>query len=374
MTKCPECGCEMNESLGFCTACGRLCSNTATVPAYMQTNRTVDRSKNKTFSIVAVAILITSLFAGLVIVGGAVDFEGRDNGDGYLLTNTSIGVFERIEWEVTDVEGTTTHIGTGGQILWPIPEAGVYKITMHAFSLYGLEQSITKEMVQGTEKAVYRKWTFGTTSYTVDVKVQIDDYMKYRNDPIERWPGESADAALVRAYMNVASSNAVFEAIADQLINQFPAGATKEYRTNAIMSYVQQFEYKSDETKGAEEYWKFPMETIFEGGGDCEDLAIMCMTLFELVFTEQGEEVNVALALYWGHGDVGGHAMASIALDNAPLNINQKVENGYIKSGKTYYVAETTSKGWTVGRMSNNYIDYNLNTKAGMLIRPAAPA
>ena len=379
MSTCPECGCERNDELGCCTACGRLNSDNNEVPQFLRTNRTVKQSNKKAQAMMCAGILIMTVFACILVVGApesTVDFEGRENSDGYLLTNTSIGLFDRTEWEVTDAEGTVTKIGTGKSVQWPTPFPGVYMITMYAYSFCGMEHIVSKWMMQAGAKVITHEWPFEGKTYKVSVDAASEDFQKYWNYDINRWPGAAVTSKLVREYMQTETSNNIFGSIADQLISQFPAGASKEYRVNVIMSYVQQFDYISDEAKGTSEYWKFPMETLYEGGGDCEDLALLCMALFETVFEKQGESVNVAIALYWGkEGGPEGHAMASIALteSEAPSNYDQILTNGYkMDDGKTYYVAETTSPGWKVGMMGENYISYNLYTPEGMLVRPAA--
>lgn len=46
------------------------------------------------------------------------------------------------------------------------------------------------------------------------------------------------------------------------------------------MSFVQNLEYISDaDFAGRTEYWKYPLETLWDGGGDYEDSTIMCSAL-----------------------------------------------------------------------------------------------
>jgi len=389
MSVCPECGCERNEELGYCVACGRLNSDTNEVPQFMRTDRTVKKTDKKSLSIICVSILILSVFAGLV-VGGSVDFQEEQDGDDvFTFTVTSMGLFESIEWTVTDVDGNVETIYGGKSVKWIAPHAGMFKVTMCARSYFGIEQTVTKEIIQGGAMDATKSWTYGGVDYTVYAFIPVDEYMKYRSKSINRAPGTGATGALVRDYMEVKTAGNIFESIATQIASKVPDGTSDEDMANIIMLYVSQFKYTYDqESRGVPEYWKFPVETLFDGGGDCEDFSIMCMVLFEMVFEAKGRVANVALSLYWGFmmGDnsTEGHAMATIALPpgSKALPINQKVSNGYEINGKTYYVGET-SYGYTpvendphlgmlkVGNMINDYVNYVMYQSMPSALTPA---
>ena len=374
MSTCPECGTERDESLGFCTACGRSNSNNAEVPPFMQSKRSVDNSKNKTFSVVAVVILVASVFAGIVLIGGSPDFRGTQNDDGtYVLNNTSTGIYNKTDWYEISAGGEK-YLGDGNSIEWTPPAEGTYIIEMRVSTISGLKHYVDKVV-----RSIEKNWNYGTDSYTVKIIAVGDDYLRYRDDSVNRWPGESADTSLVQNYLRTDTENNLFQSIASQMVAQFPADATAEYKVNAVASFVQQFRYitEVDEYGRTIDYWKFPLETIYDMGGDCEDLAILCMALTKHVFAKEGKSVSVALALYWGSADgkIGGHAMAAIALDSEPVftptsasAVKQNTGLGYKVGDKTYYVCETTAKEWKVGEIHKDYGSYDMTTKMGKLI------
>lgn len=106
---------------------------------------------------------------------------------------------------------------------------------------------------------------------------------------------------------------------------------------NAVR-FVQSFRYFSDyDSKGVEEYVRFPMETLVDGGGDCEDLAILAAALLN----EMGYPVlmvvlprHLGLAVHCD-GDFQG--------------------TYYTYHGTRYYYVEVTHDGWDIGRIPDEY-------------------
>lgn len=107
-----------------------------------------------------------------------------------------------------------------------------------------------------------------------------------------------------------------------------------------IITFVQSLNYMSDyETTGYDEYPKYPLETLYDKGGDCEDMSILLASLL----TELG--YGTALICFDDHMGVGIKGS-----DDLP---------GYYfeKYGTRYYYIETTSPGWSIGEIPDEYID-----------------
>lgn len=107
--------------------------------------------------------------------------------------------------------------------------------------------------------------------------------------------------------------------------------ARSDYR-NAV-SFVQSLVYEKDldtETGQETEYWKYPIETLADGSGDCEDTAILTAALLR----ELGYDVALVL--------LSDHAAVAVACDTC---------NGYYYplDGKRYYYLETTGAGYSPG-------------------------
>lgn len=129
----------------------------------------------------------------------------------------------------------------------------------------------------------------------------------------------------------------------DTILEIIMAGYTGTYvqKINYIASFVQTIEYKSDSDNNSEyEYPRFPVETLFDGRGDCEDKAILTASLlYSLGY-------DVALLRLPNHMAVG----VRLGEEDIP-NFDYYVED--------YYFLETTTKGKTCGFIPHEYKEYN---------------
>ena len=104
-----------------------------------------------------------------------------------------------------------------------------------------------------------------------------------------------------------------------------------------VGSFVQQLPYTSDRvTTPYDEYPRFPLETLYEKGGDCEDTAILAATILK----EMGYEVVlIAFKRHMGLGVACSDCEGS----------------SYEASNRRYYYLETTGEGWKVGALPSQY-------------------
>ncbi|MDD1687320.1 PEGA domain-containing protein [Methanoregula sp.] len=111
-----------------------------------------------------------------------------------------------------------------------------------------------------------------------------------------------------------------------------------------VVSFVQGITYSSDinlKTGQTNEYWKYPLETLADKGGDCEDTAILAAALLR--------EMGYDTAVVFLPGENEGHAAIAVACDNC---------NGYYYpiNGKKYYYLETAGDEWfSPGTMEKKY-------------------
>lgn len=107
---------------------------------------------------------------------------------------------------------------------------------------------------------------------------------------------------------------------------------TEEQITANVISFVQSINYTTDfETKGVEDYPRYPIETLAEGTGDCEDTVILAAAILE----ELGyDSVLILLPEHMALGirDTGNYSGQYYEYD-----------------GQRYYYVETTSYGHNVG-------------------------
>lgn len=104
---------------------------------------------------------------------------------------------------------------------------------------------------------------------------------------------------------------------------------------------VQSLPYRPETVdSGADEYIKYPAETLVDGGGDCEDTAILLASLLQVAPSER----DCALVHPPDHMGVG------IAGDGF-------VGTYYRRDGTEYFYVETTGIGWEVGELPEKYAD-----------------
>ncbi len=100
-------------------------------------------------------------------------------------------------------------------------------------------------------------------------------------------------------------------------------------------------DYKEDKaSKGSEEFWKYPIETLHDGGGDCEDTAILLAALLQ-ASGEYDEQAGIFL--------ITGHAMGAIN--------TEAVDKEYETSHFEYYPIETATRIHTINLVDIGVVD-----------------
>ena len=131
------------------------------------------------------------------------------------------------------------------------------------------------------------------------------------------------------------------EAIAQQLrTHATEAGYTSPTaELNFLLHFVQSLKYAIDEVGGAiGEYPRFPVETLVDEMGDCEDTALLLISLAEAL------DYEAALILLPDATPTSGHAAAGLA--------GSGLGGTYFeKDGTRFFYAETTDRGWEVGEI-----------------------
>lgn len=205
---------------------------------------------------------------------------------------------------------------------------------------YGVEEKTI--IVDGISTNVYH-WDFNHEHYTLTWDLDMATYRNYIDFEIDRSPQKTANRTDFVYY----TSNSV-QTIAGKL-TELSAGMTDVERTNFVLKFVQLCtDYERDReyvySNRASDYWKYPLETLFEGRGDCEDTSI----LYSALVKAMGYDTAILLYLGEQYKD-NGHAATSVALDSVPGGTY------YEKNGKHFYYCESTSDTMIVGEIWTDY-------------------
>ncbi|KYK20874.1 hypothetical protein AYK25_04350 [Thermoplasmatales archaeon SM1-50] len=107
---------------------------------------------------------------------------------------------------------------------------------------------------------------------------------------------------------------------------------------NFVLAFVHCLPYTVDDiTTGANEYPRYPIETLVDGGGDCEDTSFLVAGLLKVM------NYDVCLLKLPNHMAVG------------VLVSNGYPGSYYNKNGKHYYYCETTGTGWMMGVIPSDF-------------------
>lgn len=112
-----------------------------------------------------------------------------------------------------------------------------------------------------------------------------------------------------------------------------------------VLKFVQTnipYAYDKD-TTGYEDWARYPIETIMDRKGDCEDVAIFCAAIIARL------GFQVVLLVYPGH----------VAFGVAGAD---KLKGDYVldpKTGKKYFYGEATADGWHLGQIPKDYVTVN---------------
>lgn len=239
-------------------------------------------------------------------------------------------------WTVTRNESSAS--GTGDFI--HLDEVGVYTIEYSGTSANGSTVHGRYNLI--ADGAYAFTWTHKGVMRTVEMDVNALDYIECKNDDIPRTIGDGSHLT------GFVTPDAPW---IDSLAHQFEimsAGMSDLETLDLVLSYVQNIPYMLDSVSSdAEEYWKYPLETIVENNGDCEDTSI----LFCSIVKKMGYDT----------------ALMTLYADNVPTLYSNTVNHcvSLVKGIEgcedkddfdSYYFCETTAPGSSVGDVPWLYV------------------
>lgn len=176
------------------------------------------------------------------------------------------------------------------------------------------------------------RWSYAGTGFILDVHLDrglyeayhararsfnVGGYAQYATDPRD----DATLAALARDLLHAARATG------------FPDAAVPDF----LLAFVQSLAYAPDNATSAyDDYPRYPVETLVEARGDCEDTSILYAALLDAL------GYRAALLLYPGH---------MVAGVDVPVASGEVVVAGDAR----YAYAETSASGWRLGEAPERF-------------------
>jgi len=227
-----------------------------------------------------------------------------------------------------------------GFLFWPPSEIsgdfdreiGDNFLETHTVKLESPAAPITEDQVNSEKSSRNYSWNYEGYRWHLTMSLDEDLYNLYnsrtRNRDYDLFASDPYDDWLI-------------ENIADSLISLSREYGLEECKVPELcVSFVQSLNYTSDiSSSGFDQYPRFPYETLYENGGDCEDTSVLCAAILQ----EMGYDVVLL--------ELPDHMAIGIICDN------EREGKSFEYEGKDYYYLETTGSNWRIGEIPEKYAD-----------------
>jgi len=168
------------------------------------------------------------------------------------------------------------------------------------------------------------EWDYGYGSWTYDIAIPSQNYQYYLN--------KLRQDAMSTYYLTYDDSTIM--AIAKTLSEK--AEEEKFSKTEFAAAFIQSLNYVPDEQIGYDEYPKFPVETLVEETGDCEDMSYLTASIILAM------GIDTVLIVFDNHMAVG------VWCSNCHGTYYELDE-------RQYFYLETTGEGYGLGDIPDEY-------------------
>ena len=175
-------------------------------------------------------------------------------------------------------------------------------------------------------------WDYNGYTFTHTCSISKQTYLYYKNNQghsnvnLAKYTTDSVNQEFINDL-----ANSMIEAGDDVGFNEFE-------KVMMVVTFVQSLPYTSDSvTTGHDEYVRYPLETLVDGGGDCEDTAILTASILK--------EMNYGVVLLRlpGHVAVGVKGGEGI------------YGTYWTYQGDRFFYLETTGENWEIGEIPDQY-------------------
>ncbi|MFO1532753.1 MAG: hypothetical protein ABR562_03500 [Thermoplasmatota archaeon] len=187
------------------------------------------------------------------------------------------------------------------------------------------------------------EWSFKGRTYTwsMNLTTASYDYFHDMHRPERRYQEKGVwhVQAAYDIYVSSRDDDPFVNALAATLLNESRReGFSDDEALSFALAFVQSLQYTSDAvTTGFDEWPRFPVETLVDNGGDCEDTSILYASLVQAM----------------GYGVIlvspPGHMAVAVAADPGFGGLK------YHYGTQDYAYAETTGDGYAIGEIPSEY-------------------
>jgi len=181
------------------------------------------------------------------------------------------------------------------------------------------------------------EWDYNGQHWTWNLSIPVNLYDAYRSVPVStRTQNGPAGYGFCTT-----TKDAYIQTLAKELNDTANEQKFSSFdKISFVLAFVQSLPYTSDQvTTGYDEYPRFPIETLVDDGGDCEDTSILFATL----------------TLILGYGTVYINPPNHYAVGILGNDLRGTYWTYPEGSNKTYYYCETTGNGFMIGQLPDEF-------------------
>ena len=267
-------------------------------------------------------------------------YEFAEDGSGkeYWYADAKTKTVSPFTWETETNRYKITYDANSGVEYVKLSRDGSFLIDAYGYSYRKAETlpSVTfgdGALEPGADETYYTRtftWHACGTSWNYTITFPKSAYEQYAAEPRH-----------LNQYLHYTAepyNRALAKKIAADFLEQTEAGFSRDELFASVCAFVQSLPYVSDlESTGLREYYRYPVETLCAGFGDCEDKSF----LLAAVLKEMG--CDVALIRFDDHMGIG---IAGVESGGAYFEYD----------GRKYYYLETTANGLGVGDMPDEML------------------
>ena len=220
----------------------------------------------------------------------------------------------------------------------------LFGLLVLVLALFGwaLSAQMQVRKMGNTVLAVHQQFKYKGSEHNLSLSIPLTKYLYYKEKARPSWLNYNNRHpyhyfAEYAAMASDTGDDAVIDAVAAYL-NQAAAveGLDERDKAELALVFVQSFTYIGDNvTEAADEYPRYPVETLIDREGDCEDTSILLAAILD----EMGYDVALLLFEEFDHIGLG-------------INIPPEYTmygNSWIYEGRRYWYLDTSGKhsiGW----------------------------